>query len=257
MKTKAAALSPVAEIAQLHGAIIAAARDSLSKAIRVGELLAERKAKLKHGEWLPWIAANLPFSQPTAFRYMRCYDRRDEIKSFTLNNLTDAYKLLAAPQPGAIQYESKLIKSTMIKQIKAAIAVAPTYLKHSKDDQVKRDQIEFKTANSTFVAWNSKDDLENLLRRFQSLPVTVATRPRKFTMPKPCFEKWPVGAFHKMLRNELRTTGKYWLARMEALQELNAVELEEIQQLAFATKKIMHRLYLKCCELITDKEAAQ
>jgi DUF3102 family protein len=34
----------------------------VEKAIRIGALLTRQKANLEHGEWLPWIKANLGFS---------------------------------------------------------------------------------------------------------------------------------------------------------------------------------------------------
>jgi len=99
-ETTSSTCPAVSEIVALHGQILTTARTTLDLAIRIGQLLAERKASLKHGEWLPWIEANLPFSQPTAFRYMRCFERRDDIKLFSVNNLelTDAYRLLAEPK---------------------------------------------------------------------------------------------------------------------------------------------------------------
>jgi hypothetical protein len=56
--TTATAAEPVAEIRWLHAEILAAARTSLDKAIRIGELLTGIKSGLKHGEWLPWITAH-------------------------------------------------------------------------------------------------------------------------------------------------------------------------------------------------------
>ena len=46
------------EINRLHAEICQAARATIEKAIRIGELLTEQKAGLKHGEWLPWLKAN-------------------------------------------------------------------------------------------------------------------------------------------------------------------------------------------------------
>ncbi len=82
------------EIAILHGEITAAARTSLEKAMRVGELLAGIKAGLSHGKWLPWVAANLPFTDRTARNYLRVFEKRDKIKSESVSDLTTAYRLL-------------------------------------------------------------------------------------------------------------------------------------------------------------------
>lgn len=98
---KSLAQTPLDEIRELYDEIMAAfmavARTKLDKAIRLGELLTQQKASLKHGEWLPWIEQNLPFDRATAANYMRVYDRREELKCKTVLHLTDAYKLLAPP----------------------------------------------------------------------------------------------------------------------------------------------------------------
>jgi hypothetical protein len=80
-------------IIKLHKELIVSARSSLKKAIEIGKLLTEQKASLKYGAWLPWIQESLPFSQPTAFNYMKCYEYREQLVQ--VNNLSAAYKLLA------------------------------------------------------------------------------------------------------------------------------------------------------------------
>ena len=64
------------EINRLHGEIVGALRTSVEAAVRIGKLLSEQKAELAHGEWLPWIEANLPFTDRTAQKYMRVYEGR-------------------------------------------------------------------------------------------------------------------------------------------------------------------------------------
>lgn len=86
--------TPLKEIIALHGEILQAARTSLGKALRVGELLEDVKGGLEHGEWLPWVKSNLPFSERTARNYIRVYQERDRLKSATVADLTQAYRLL-------------------------------------------------------------------------------------------------------------------------------------------------------------------
>ena len=86
------------EIVALHGEIIQSARTTLDLAIRIGQLLLEQKATLKHGEWLPWVKENLPFEHATASRYMGVYARRAEISHSEKFGLSDAYRLLAEPK---------------------------------------------------------------------------------------------------------------------------------------------------------------
>ena len=90
----------VKEIAKLHGEILIAARMSLSKAIRIGQLLNRVRASRK-GNWLKWIADNAPFSDKTARNYISVYQRRAELKLENVSNLSEAYALLSAPTKGA------------------------------------------------------------------------------------------------------------------------------------------------------------
>jgi len=90
--------TPLAELLRLHGEIAEAARTSLDKAIRCGEILAGQKASVAHGKWLPWVKENLPFTDRTARNYIRVFEHRDAIKSESLSDLTAAYAMLAAPK---------------------------------------------------------------------------------------------------------------------------------------------------------------
>lgn len=89
-------LSAVREIRELHSEISDALRQTLPKAIRIGELLTEQKARLEHGAFLPWVKQNLPFTDRTARNYMRMYRERARLKSESVSDLTTAYKLLTA-----------------------------------------------------------------------------------------------------------------------------------------------------------------
>jgi hypothetical protein len=85
-----------------HTAALTAARTALEHARRAGGLLAEAKAACGHGNWLPWLEANVRFSERTAQAYMRVAKHRPELeaKAQATADLTieDGLKLLAAPQ---------------------------------------------------------------------------------------------------------------------------------------------------------------
>ena len=82
------------EIVSLHGEIEGLLKLSLDKAIRIGELLSEQKANLLHGEFIPWVKANLPFTERTAQNYMKIYNQRALLKNENVSHLTGAYALL-------------------------------------------------------------------------------------------------------------------------------------------------------------------
>ncbi len=56
--------SKAEEITKLHSEIAGHLRTSLEKAIKIGELLAEQKESLKHGEFTPWVKKHLPLYRP-------------------------------------------------------------------------------------------------------------------------------------------------------------------------------------------------
>lgn len=80
---------------------------AIHRAKRAGELLNQAKAKVSHGEWLPWLSANCPtIATRTAQAYMKL-DREWgtlESKCATVAHLTvsDALKLLAEPKPDTL-----------------------------------------------------------------------------------------------------------------------------------------------------------
>ncbi len=86
----------IEKINRLHDEICASLKVGLEKAIRIGGLLMEKKAELAHGQWLPWIKQHMVFSQPTAFNYMNVCKNKDKL--LTVNNLKEAYRLLAPPK---------------------------------------------------------------------------------------------------------------------------------------------------------------
>jgi hypothetical protein len=85
-----------------HAAVIAAVKQSLAHAMATGDLLAEAKAQLKHGQWRQWLAERCGIPERTASHYMRLARNRPEIeeKSATVADLTvrGAVALLA-PEP--------------------------------------------------------------------------------------------------------------------------------------------------------------
>lgn len=73
-------LAELAVLASIeHAAYETTQRAALSHAVAAGEALIEAKARLKHGEWLPWVRDNLDFSERTASRYMTIASNRTRV----------------------------------------------------------------------------------------------------------------------------------------------------------------------------------
>jgi rubrerythrin len=83
-----------AEIRGLHDCIVRSLRRTVDDAIKIGELLVRARASLPHGEYMEWVAAELPFSQRTADNYRHLYEYRAKIA--TVANLQEAYQVVAA-----------------------------------------------------------------------------------------------------------------------------------------------------------------
>jgi hypothetical protein len=72
---------------------------AVEKAIEVGERLSKIKADLKHGEWLPWVKANISISERTAREYMQFHERREEIKTAQCADFTEVRELISVRKP--------------------------------------------------------------------------------------------------------------------------------------------------------------
>jgi hypothetical protein len=111
---KGAVESRAQKINKLHDGIIDALRKSVDKAIEIGELLTEQKAALAHGEWLPWLKANIKFAERTAQDYMRFYEHRKMLKSANVADLREARRLLPKkpkPEPEPVaKPEAELVR---------------------------------------------------------------------------------------------------------------------------------------------------
>jgi Protein of unknown function (DUF3102) len=85
----------IEEINELHQQNLDAAKSTLERAIWIGELLTQQRANLKHGEWLPWLEANIIFSDRTARRYIAVFEQREQLKLDSVSDLADAYRFLS------------------------------------------------------------------------------------------------------------------------------------------------------------------
>lgn len=70
------------EIRREHEACEQDAKSAVEHAVKAGELLTDAKAQVQHGEWLPWLCQNVPFSQQTANVYMRISEKYGRSRDF-------------------------------------------------------------------------------------------------------------------------------------------------------------------------------
>lgn len=78
-----------ARIRAEHEATADALKSSVEHSIAAGELLIEAKAKVPHGQWLPWLRDNCAISERTAQLYMRLAKNRIAIEGQIRNGVAD------------------------------------------------------------------------------------------------------------------------------------------------------------------------
>jgi len=82
-------------IIELHDSVIGGMRNVLQNSILIGEELSKKKQELGHGNWIPWIDSNLPFSERSARNYLRLYENRDILNRQPIADLKSAIKFLS------------------------------------------------------------------------------------------------------------------------------------------------------------------
>ena len=93
------------EINRLYESVVGRFRkagdDSWPELLEIGQLLTEQKGALAHGQWLPWVEANLPFGRREASNYMRAYGEHRPANGKRVSHLSlrETVGLLAAPKP--------------------------------------------------------------------------------------------------------------------------------------------------------------
>ncbi len=146
------------EINTLHNEIIGALRQSLPKAIRIGELLTQKKAKLKHGEWGQWIKEKLPFTHATVANYMRLHQNREKLKIKNVLNLSEAYKLLTAP-PTSKDRVQTILKGHRLKLPIPVIKEAYGMRREDADDFMSRSTAAASKGEVTPLAANVETEV--------------------------------------------------------------------------------------------------
>lgn len=177
----------------------------LSYAIEIGRRLCEAKAVLEHGQWGPWLAEQVEFSQSTAQNYMRIYERYGseqislfgDAKSETLGNLpyTKALKLLAVPEDEMDDFmEQNNVEKMSTRELEQAIrerdaARAELEQQKATSESYKESALKFKNfaedrgnavKEAEAAAAKAKAEADKLraeLEELHSRPVDVAVQP--------------------------------------------------------------------------------
>ena len=190
-------LNEIAETVKAeHAEIEIAMRESLARAVKVGELLTEAKALVKHGEWGQWITDNCQFSERTAQNYMRIHERFPELaKAQHVTDLTyrEAVGLLAEPkQDTPLTYEELKEK---IKSVREKPGIILT-------DEQRETAKELFGVPLDFTE-NIEPDFKEKIRRLRKLAAECARR----TVPG----TYLATAYQEIMRLEMKCYCGEWI----------------------------------------------
>jgi len=134
-------------IIECHNGIHGSMKQALEYAFEAGQLLTEVKDEFNHGEFLPWLKENMPFSDKTAETYMKLHKHRCKIE--TVSNLQEAYRQIETIEQQEKQSEAK--KQTERVRIFRETGVKPEGWRRGTDDKaVERKEREEQRREENF-----------------------------------------------------------------------------------------------------------
>ena len=182
-------------IETITGEILDAQRKGGEAILTIGRCLNEAKDMLPHGEWLPWLAEKVGYSEKTAQNFMRLAREFSNPQALADLGATKALKLLALPQDEREKFveENKVIDMTT-RQLEQAIKdrdEARKAAEEAKVDAATAEQARAKMAEDMALlnarlagiredkelAAQAVARLEKELADLKSKPVEVAVEP--------------------------------------------------------------------------------
>ena len=160
--------------------------------LTIGRCLIEAKEMLPHGEWLPWLAEKVGYSQKTAQNFMRLAREFSNPQALADLGATKALKLLALPADEREQFvEANNVIDMSTRQLEQAIkerdearrAAAQAQADASTAEQARAKMEEDMAATQNLLesaraeadsAGSRARALEEKLRMLQEQPVEVA-----------------------------------------------------------------------------------
>ena len=164
----------VAEINRLHGDLASAYRNSLAKAIRIGELLASAKERLKHGEWGDWLKSCIPFSERTAQTYISYFERRADLTAAKVESIGEAYKLLKAPPEAPVK--SATVAGTFLDNQPVTDEKQPdanTSSSSSSSEIIDLDDTGYPVPKSVLSIWQRRGDIDDILAHLKAVKLRL------------------------------------------------------------------------------------
>ncbi len=126
------------ELNRIHAGIESKMRSTVQDAIRAGEILAQVKERLPHGDFLPWIKLNCRFSQQSASNYMRLFEYRSKLP--TVSNLQEAYRQVETLEAQERKTDDQKARERVTAFVKTGNK--PEGWRRGTDDKLAQEEIE-------------------------------------------------------------------------------------------------------------------
>ena len=128
-------------IEAITGDILEAQRKGGEAVLTIGRCLIEAKDMLRHGEWLPWLAEKVGYSEKTAQNFMRLAREFSNPQAIADLGATKALKLLALPVDEREQFvaDHNVIDMTT-RQLEAAIKERDEARVHAQQAEQERSE---------------------------------------------------------------------------------------------------------------------
>jgi len=124
------------ELNRLHQSIEGKLKSTVEDAIRAGEILSKVKAKIGHGDFLPWLKANCSFGSTTADRYRKLYEYSSKIP--TVGNLQEAYQQIETIERQEKQTEEQKAQQRVKEYL--TTGVKPEGWRRGTDDKLAKEE---------------------------------------------------------------------------------------------------------------------
>jgi hypothetical protein len=93
--------------------------ETIKAKVLCGKILYHKKQSLRHGRWIPWVRANLDFTERTAQYYLKLYEYRDQVLQEQPQSLLKAIALLSDTKrltPGLLSGDEKILRGNIVRQ---------------------------------------------------------------------------------------------------------------------------------------------
>ena len=176
-------------IEAVTGDILEAQRKGGEAVLTIGRCLIEAKDMLRHGEWLPWLAEKVGYSEKTAQNFMRLAREFSNPQAIADLGATKALKLLALPADEREQFvaDHNVIDMTT-RQLEAAIKERDEARAHAQQAEQERSEAQQSAQKLQETLHDVLEDRSDAYQRLEKLteeldelkarPVEVAVETR-------------------------------------------------------------------------------